>query len=498
LIIPSQPDGKGIDHLAVTVSSGKAIRVITAGLLSDVSLASVERLAATSYCHIVDCFGVDDKRLLNEQLDSILFHKPELILIAGGTEGGAKRMVLKNVHLINMACRLLPKGSRPVVMYVGNQALALSVKDMLEKCTNVVVSSNLNPAIEVEDIEAAETDLSEIVGLIRAHQMEGLNMLTQAGSTQVQPKAQPFGRMIRFFSHIYDPSKRALGVDIGSGSTILASAKDGNLWMNVTPYGNGHGVSNVMQVSSIDDITQWLPVGLPEDMVRDYLYNKALYPGSIPMTEETLAIEQALARHLLYLTVHAMKGRYPNFDSYFDPILAAGNVLGLAPDPCQSLLILLDGLQPIGVTTIAVDQNGLLAALGAVSKINPLVPVQVIETSAFENLGTVISPISSERPGTPVLSARLEYEEGGQFQIEICQGSIVVMPLRPKRSARLYLEPLRKVRIDPSRRRDVRNFKVVGGLCGIVIDARGRPINLPSDKVKRREILAKWAREVKY
>jgi len=160
--------------------------------------------------------------------------------------------------------------------------------------------------------------------------------------------------------------------------------------------------------------------------------------------------------------------------------------------------MLLDGLQPVGVTSVAIDKNGLLAALGALAKINPQVPVQVIETSGFENLGTVISPLCDDRPGTPIMLARLEYEEGGQYQTEVRQGSIVSMPLQPKRSAYLHLEPLRKLRIDPARRRDIRNFKVMGGSCGIVIDARGRPLDLPADRLKRREMLSKWSEEFNF
>jgi len=497
LIVPVQSDGKGIGHLTITVSSGELIKVVTAGLLNDVSLASLERLVATSYCQVVDRIGVDDLRTFSEQLDSILFHKPELVLVAGGTEGGARRMILKNVHLINLACRLLPKGSRPIMMYLGNQALVPQVKEMLDKCSNVIVSSNINPSIDLEDLETAEIDLSDIAGLIRAHQKKGLNAITTIGSIQAQPTAQPFGRMIRFFSHLYDPQKRVLGVDVGSRSTVLAVAQNGKLWMNVTPYGNGHGLASVMNVSSLDDIINWLPLGLPEDMVRDYLFNKTLYPNTIPMTVETLAIEQALARRILQLCTREMKKMYPAYHHFLHPIIASGRVIGQAADPGQSLLMLLDGLQPVGVATLTLDQNGLLAALGATSRINTHMPVQVIETSAFENLGTVICPLSNERPGMPVLEARLEYEEGGQYQVEVSQGSIIRMPLQPKKTASLCLEPIRSLHIDPSRRRDIRKFKVTGGLCGVVIDTRGRPIDLPDDRIKRRELLSKWSEELR-
>jgi len=34
--------------------------------------------------------------------------------------------------------------------------------------------------------------------------------------------------------------------------------------------------------------------------------------------------------------------------------------------------------------------------------------------------------------------------------------------------------------------------QVVGGVMGVVIDARGRPLNLPEDSVRRRELFKKW------
>jgi hypothetical protein len=34
--------------------------------------------------------------------------------------------------------------------------------------------------------------------------------------------------------------------------------------------------------------------------------------------------------------------------------------------------------------------------------------------------------------------------------------------------------------------------KVVGGVFGIVIDARGRPLRLPVEPSRRRDILNKW------
>jgi hypothetical protein len=53
------------------------------------------------------------------------------------------------------------------------------------------------------------------------------------------------------------------------------------------------------------------------------------------------------------------------------------------------------------------------------------------------------------------------------------------------------MEPARGVVIDPVRKAS--GFKVFGGLCGVVIDARGRPLTLPADPELRRQTLQHWA-----
>ena len=91
----------------------------------------------------------------------------------------------------------------------------------------------------------------------------------------------------------------------------------------------------------------------------------------------------------------------------FEPILAGGAMLSGAPTAGQAILMLLDGLQPVGITTILFDPHSLLSSLGAAAKINSVLPVQVIESGAFSNLGTVIAPYSQASFGSPILSVRL-------------------------------------------------------------------------------------------
>jgi hypothetical protein len=134
-----------------------------------------------------------------------------------------------------------------------------------------------------------------------------------------------------------------------------------------------------------------------------------------------------------------------------------------------------------------------LDPLGAVAKVNSILPVHVLESGAFLNLGTVISPVSQAKYGQPILRIRMEYEDGNESNFEIKQGSLVSLPLQNGQVARLQLTPLRGTEVDPFGKRRLEKFKIVGGICGAIIDARGRPLMLPVDAGRRRDTLQKWS-----
>jgi hypothetical protein len=175
----------------------------------------------------------------------------------------------------------------------------------------------------------------------------------------------------------------------------------------------------------------------------------------------------------------------------FEPILAGGGAVSDAATPGQSLLLLLDALQPVGITSIILDQNNLLPLLGAAAEFNQLMPVQVLESGAFLSLGTIVSVISSASYGLPVLRARLTYDDGSEASAEVKFGGLEILPLAIGQTARLALQPIQRSDIGNGPGRNA-TVQVAGGVMGVVIDARGRPLALPDDPVRRRELIKKW------
>ena len=118
--------------------------------------------------------------------------------------------------------------------------------------------------------------------------------------------------------------------------------------------------------------------------------------------------------------------------------------------------------------------------------------MQVIESGAFIGLGTVVSVIASANYGDQVLRAKLTYNDGTEARAEVKFGSLELLPLPVGQNARLTLQPLRRADagLGPGKGGVV---PVTGGALGVVIDARGRPLPLPNDPVRRREIMKRWS-----
>jgi hypothetical protein len=502
LIVPVN-EGKGVDIFAATFSAGPALKTVVVGLLDDVSVESTQRLARSIYARVVDTLGLNDKRKTEQQIDSLLRLRPDLILVAGGTDEGATTSVRNMIETIGLTCYILPAENRPALLYAGNNKLAEEIKTSLQSLTlSLSICPNIRPNLETEDLQPAQHALNNLYTQIRRSQMGGVDEINAWSGNTLMPTAYAEGRIIRFLSQVYDSSKGILGVDLGASAATVAASFGGELSLGVYPQlGLGEGLANLLRFTSLNEIMKWLPLDIPAETVREYLYQKSIYPASLPATPEDLAIEQALARQNLSVALNSLDKDFPRrvrrassgLTPYFEPILACGSVVTRAPTLGQSLAILLDAIQPVGITTMILDQNNLLPAMGAAASRNTILSVQVLESGAFLGLATVIAPYTNVRPGTPILTGHLVYQNGNESRIEVKQGALEIIPIPVGQSGRLYLQPLHHTDIGfgPGNT-NAAGIPITGTALGVVIDARGRPLRFPADAGRRRDMIKKW------
>jgi hypothetical protein len=501
LITPSQPNGSGVDGLVVTISAGPTIKAVLVGLLKDVSLESARRLAESTYVRIVETIGLNDRRKPEQQIDAILRVRPDLIVIAGGTDGGASRSIKKLLEPIGLASFILPEEKVPAVLFAGNQKITEEIKALVGSFASTMhVSPNVRPSLETEDLEPAQRELARMVVNIRKRQMKGVELLDLWSGGHMLPTAYATGRMVRFLAKVYSSEKGILSVDLGASASTISAGFKNKFTLNVYPqFGLGENLAGLLNYTTLEDILRWSPLDISEGVLRDYLYQKSLYPSAIAASKEDLVMSQAVARQALYLAMQSARRDFPRtaakikptLTPLFDPILAGGSALSDASRPGQSLLLLLDSLQPVGVSTVILDQNNLLPLLGAAAAQNNILPVQVIESGAFLSVGTVVVPVVTANYGTPILRATLTYENGTEARVDLKYGSLELLPLSSGEAGKLTIQCLRgaDVGFGPGHGGSI---SVTGGALGVVFDGRGRPLNLPADAVRRRELIKKW------
>lgn len=503
LIIPSTKDGAGADYLATTLSAGEPLKIVAVGLLEKVSLASTMNLANTIYSEVIESISLNDQRRPEDQIDTIQRLRPDVILIAGGTDGGAAQSVLRLVNSVGLALYLLPKSHQPEVLFAGNPNLTEQVKAFIEHLAPIHIAPNIRPGLAKEQLGPAQTMITDIFRRIHIGRVPGIAALNAWSGGQMLPSSHGLGRVVRFFSQIVSEpeTKGVLGVNVGASSTVVAGGFNGDLRLRVfTHMGMGEGLKTILEGSQVEDVLRWLPVEVSPTYILDYIQNKITYPATLPATPQDLFIEQALAREVIRKSVERAISGFPknihrieaNTLPVFDPILIGGAVLANAPSLSQSLLMVLDALEPAGIQRIILDKNNLASGLGAAAAIAPsLVSQLLLDPTAFLNLGFVISPISRVRSGTSVLRVRIQYETGHEHVLEVQQGEIATLPLPIGQRARIYLDPLHRANIGFGPGKGS-SLQVVGGPFGVVVDARGRPIRFAPPGENQRNQIRKW------
>jgi MutL protein len=422
------------------------------------------------------------------------------MILTGGTNGGASRSMLKILEAVGLACYLMPMEKRPMVLYAGNEKLAGDVRELLgAHAGKLVIGHNVRPSLETESLGPAGNELATLVTNLRQRQLKGLDELHMWTSGSILPTAYAQGRMIRFLSRLYESTRGLLSVNVGASATSVAAGFAGDLVLKTYPqFGLGENLAGLLHFTELDDIMRWLPLDISPNNIREYLFQKSLYPSTLPGTAEEHTIAQAISRQVLYLAVRSAQKEFPGRGNAanavmrpLDLIIAGGGVVSDSISLGQSLLMLLDAIQPVGILPILVDQNNLLPLLGIAASRNHYLPVQVIDSGAFTGLGTIISVVAPANYGQQVLRAKLTYSDGTDARADVKFGGLEILPLPSGQSARLSLQPLLRADagLGPGKSGSI---TVTGGAMGVVIDARGRPLQFPSDPVRRRELIKKW------
>jgi uncharacterized protein (TIGR01319 family) len=523
IIIPAEGD-EGVDAYISTSSAGGGLQMMVAGVVGAMTGESAQRAALGAGAIVMDKIASNDGRLPHEKIDRIRRLRPDMILLAGGTDGGS-RLPLELAELIAAAKPRprLGQGFNLPIIFAGNRDLDDAVEEILGPVSALTVVPNLRPVLERENLNPARDKIHDLFMEHVMQQAPGYDRLMDMcryhdGEQEVQVPIMPtpgaVGKIIEKVAEL--GGINVVGVDIGGATTDVFSVFGGVFNRTVSAnLGMSYSVSNVLAEAGLDNIQRWVPFALDPGELRNRIGNKMIRPTTIPQTREDLLIEQAISREALRLSfvqhkefaveLKGVQQERTISDAFeqdsgarslvkmreLDLLVGSGGVLSHAPKRVQTACMLVDAFLPELVTRLAVDSIFMMPQLGVLASFHDRAATEVFDKDCLIHLGSCVAPLGRMRtPGKPCL--RLRGTLGGRSVDEqIPQDELRLLPLGPGETAELIFEPAKGFDLGEGDGKPAR-CTVHGGVVGLIIDTRGRPFNLSADTAGRLEKLARW------
>lgn len=490
--ITPQSGQQGVDAFVVTCSAGPPLQLVVAGLMQDISLSSAQRAAATTYTYISHTVALDAQDPLQQNtpeawIQAIRRGDPEVILLVGGTDGGAAAPVIEMAQVIAMAMHALQSGQKPLVLYAGNSHIRPQIADILGTVTALRSVDNIRPTLNTENLVGVQLELEKLVQE-KMLQLPDFDNLSSWTKYPIEPASKSFEKLIAYLGR--HNRLNVIGVNIGSRSTMASGQAQQQLNSTIrSDAGVGHSLAALLKCVAIEKIHRWLPFDISLAELYNRLLNKSLYPASVPTTAEDLLIEQAVAREAARLVVNQTRF---GPDIQWHMIIGAGRPLTGLPHAAQAALVMMDAIEPWGVTSLTLDHSGVVNMLGSIAAVDSMAAATVATRDAFFNLATVIAPTGHGQFGKTALKIKINYAQGKPVEKEISYGDIQVINLPPGHKATLEIRPARHFDIGLGQPGRSAVTEIEGSILGIIIDARGRPLRLPNDHEQRINLLREW------
>jgi hypothetical protein len=156
--------------------------------------------------------------------------------------------------------------------------------------------------------------------------------------------------------------------------------------------------------------------------------------------------------------------------------------------------MLLDALQPRGIVSLVLDTAQIAGMLGHLAMLDGAASGELAEGDAVvAQLGSAVCTAGTVAPGQPAVRVSLEYSDGRRHVSDVLHGTLERLPLRPGERAMLSLFPAPSIDVGLGPGQHARaSDPVEGGLLGLIVDARGRPLVLPAVEDERRSQLRQW------
>ncbi|MDR3601038.1 MAG: methylaspartate mutase accessory protein GlmL [Desulfosporosinus sp.] len=403
--IPEPRGGWNFVRKLACSSAAGGLKMIASGLVKELTAEAARRAALGAGARVLQVFSYE---LTLEDLDKIMTSKPDIILLAGGTDGGNKEVLLKNAEML---CAL--PISLPVVI-AGNKAASGQAADLLKKRHDpVVVADNVMPELGILAVESARLAIRDVF-LTHIIQSKGLDKVEEFLERIMMPTPAAVLAAAELLAQGHG-SERGMGelmiVDVGGATTDVHSIAKGDpskpsvmLKGLPEPYAKRTVEGDLGMRYSSEALVEasgrrlFDYLGWTEDQVACQLGLCKEDPWRLPHTEEEVKFDMAMGRMAVGLAVDRHVGTlevvYTPFGASYvqhgkdltplPVVIGTGGVLLHHPDPLEILQgAVFDPEEPTLLKPqnpgFYLDKDYLLAAMGLLREVSPQVALRIMK-----------------------------------------------------------------------------------------------------------------------
>jgi hypothetical protein len=228
----------------------------------------------------------------------------------------------------------------------------------------------------------------------------------------------------------------------------------------------------IMDRIDFEKIGRWLPFFASPAEIEEFSANKSLYPASVALTREVFYLDLACLREKIRQQFIQQVGPQKI-------VVLTKKLLDATFSPSLATLVALDALQPLDVTPIIKKVDGEEIRLGTAVCLSKVNKKKKIAAKIVCDFGKIASN-AKIAPGA----------KKKRVEVEVPPEEIVVIPVKKDQKVVLTISCSGARLLGKKKSR----VEAKGGEVGVVIDGRGRPINLLFGETESQKKVERWAR----
>jgi len=329
---------------------------------------------------------------------------PDMILMAGGYEGGINQGIIRMAHLLNIAKPLpkfMPEMKIPLV-FCGNSKISTFLNEALNDSFDLHFTKNVRPEREKLNLDPTKNKIHELFKEKVMQRAPRFKILGTRTAGDILPTPTAVEKILQLY--VIKNTENTVVVDMGGSTTDIYTNINQSFKRTVAAnVGLSYSMANILETiikeGNINDLLEYLPKSYDENSIRNYLYNKTLQPSCLPKTDSEYLLEQACAIVGFQLSwkQHIQMNFCRNYEDFFDEgesiintifrktkkiltgksykelrfypedcrsftlanidtIIGSGGVIAFAKSKEDQIMMLADGFLPSGIVKLVIDK----------------------------------------------------------------------------------------------------------------------------------------------